>query len=278
MRTLCRVLSVSRSSYYAWACGQTHSRRRDLALVVHIRAIHRHHKGRYGSPRVTQELRAQGMDVGRRRVARLMREQGLAGRPRRRFHGSTTDSTGNLGPVPNLLQRDFRAERPNRVLVGDITYVPIRGGWAYLAVLIDLFSRKVVGWAVEDHMEASLCLLVLRQVIATRGDLRGAIHHSDRGTQYNSISYRAALEAAGMAQSMSRTGDCWDNAVAESFFGTLKQESMPSRPWSSVQVARAEIGDYIDNYYNRERRHSTLGGISPNTFEVQHHAAKETAA
>lgn len=158
VRTLCRMLRVTRSSFYAWRAGETHIGRGDAALAVRIRAIHRRHKGRCGAPRITQELQDQGLAVGRRRIARLMREHGLAGRPRRRFRGTTTDSNHDQAVAPNLLERDFTAQRPNQVLVGDITDLPVRGGWVYLTVLIDLFSRKVVGWAMDEHMETSLCL------------------------------------------------------------------------------------------------------------------------
>jgi len=278
VRTLCRVLRVSRSSFYAWRAGRTHVGRGDAALVVHIRAIHRRHNGRYGSPRITQELQAQGFAVGRRRVARLMRDQGLAGRPRRRFRGSTTDSEHDQSIAPNLLERDFTAQRPNQVVVGDITYLPVRGGWVYLAVLIDLFSRKVVGWAMEEHMETSLCLEALRQVTATRGNLAGAMHHTDRGSQYASAAYRKALEEAGMVQSMSRKGDCWDNAVAESFFGTLEQELVDGEVYRDLRTARKAVGTYIHGYYNADRRHSTMGGVSPIDFEEQHRATRAVAA
>lgn len=278
VRMLCRVLRVSRSSFYAWRAGGTHNGNTDAALLVHIRAIHRRHKGRYGSPRITQELRAQGFAVGRRRVARLMREHGLAGRPRRRFRGSTTDSEHDQAVAPNLLERDFTAQKPNQVLVGDITYLPVRGGWVYLAVLIDLFSRKVIGWAMDDHMETSLCLEALRQVAATRGPLAGGIHHTDRGSQYASAAYRKALEEAGMVQSMSRKGDCWDNAVAESFFGTLEQELVGGEVYRDLRAARKSVGNYIHSYYNGDRRHSTIGGVSPIDFEEQHRATRAVAA
>jgi len=278
VRVLCRVLRVSRSSYYAWVAGSTHISRADHELLAHVRAIHRHHKGRYGAPRVTLELRAQGFTVGRRRVARLMRANGLAGRPRRRFRGSTTDSKHQQPVAPNLLERDFRADSPNRVLVGDITYLPVQGGWVYLAVLIDLFSRKVVGWAMNDNMETSLCLEALRQATATRQGLQGAIHHTDRGSQYASCDYRKALKSAGMVQSMSRKGDCWDNAVAESFFGTLEQELVDGQVWRDLPQAKKAVGNYIHGYFNAKRRHSTIGGVSPVDFEEQHRATQKVAA
>ena len=200
------------------------------------------------------------------------------GRPRRRFRGSTTDSSHQHQVSPNLLKRDFTSEAPNKALVGDITYLATAQGWVYLAVLIDLYSRRVVGWATEDHMETTLCLAALQQVRATRGSLEGTIHHSDRGVQYASRAYREALEQTGMRQSMSRKGNCWDNAVAESFFGTIEQELVPSEPWSDLQQARKAVGHYIHKYYNSVRRHSTLGFKSPVEFENTNQASRAEAA
>jgi transposase InsO family protein len=274
VRLMCRVLDVSRSAYNAWRSGCSHRPRPgNVALQVHIRAIHRRHRGRYGAPRVTAELRAQGLPVNRKRVARLMQEAGLEGRPRRRFRGATTDSAHELPVAPNLLQRDFSAERPGTALVGDITYLATQEGWVYLAVLIDLFSRKVVGWAMDDTMHTSLCLRALQRARAARGDLKGAIHHSDRGSQYASHVYQQALAEAGMRPSMSRKGNCWDNAVAESFFGTLEQELVPERPWRDLAETRSAVSAYIHGYYNAERRHSTLGYLSPVEFENNHQQA-----
>jgi putative transposase len=185
VRLMCEVLGVSRSAFYAWCEGLTHvASEEDNRLLVHIRGIHRQHKGRYGSPRVTEQLGKQGMVANRKRVARIMREQGLQGTPRRIFRGTTTDSA-HEGPIaPNLLQRNFTVDAPKRVIVGDITYLPTERGWVYLAVLIDLFSRKIVGWAMDDTMETSLCLRALERTLAARGDMAGAIHHTDRGSQY----------------------------------------------------------------------------------------------
>jgi transposase InsO family protein len=278
VRLMCRVLQVARSCYYAWRSGQTHRGAASAAMVVHIRAIHRRHRGRYGAPRITAELRAHGFVVNRKRVARLMREQDLAGRPRRVFRGTTTDSDHQRPTSPNLLDQDFAVDAPNRALVGDITYLPTRTGWIYLAVLIDLFSRKIVGWAIDDHMETSLCLAALRQAVATRGPLQGAIHHTDRGSQYASKAYRSAVEHDGMRQSMSRKGNCWDNAVAESFFGTLEQELVPAEPWHDLAHAKKAVGHYIHHYYNQIRRHSTLAYQSPVEFETQYQAPRGEVA
>jgi putative transposase len=279
VRMLCRVLLVSRSAYYAWRGGQTHAGGRDDAqLRVHIRAIHRRHSGRYGAPRVTAELRDQGFVVNHKRVARIMREDGIVGRVARRFRGSTTESAHAQPVAPNLLKRDFTTHAPNRAFVGDITYLHTREGWVYLAVLIDLFSRKVVGWAIDDTMETSLCLRALERTLATRGPVEGAIHHTDRGSQYASRAYRQKIARAGMRASMSRKGDCWDNAVAESFFGTLEQELVPETPWRDLSQTRRAVSHYIHHYYNPVRRHSTLGQIAPATFEARHHAAQAVAA
>ncbi len=278
VRLMCSVLDISRSSYYLWRGGETHTGSEDARVLVHIRAIYREHKGRYGAPRVTRELRTQGLPVNRKRVARLMREEGLKGVPRRVFRGTTTDSAHEDPIAPNLLQRNFTTEAPNRAVVGDITYLPTASGWVYLAVLIDLFSRKIVGWAMDDTMETSLCLRALERTLAARGEMEGAIFHTDRGSQYASAAYRKALASAGLLQSMSRKGNCWDNAVAESFFGTLEQELKPERPWLDLHEARKAVSDYIHGYYNSKRLHSTLDYQTPIAFETHHHQAAAKAA
>lgn len=216
--------------------------------------------------------------VNRKRVARLMREHDIVGRPRRVFRGATTDSDHEEPIAPNLLARQFQTDAPNKAVVGDITYLRTQEGWAYLAVLIDLYSRKVVGWAMDTTMETSLCLRALQRMEATRGDLEGAIHHTDRGSQYASRAYRDAVAAKGMRQSMSRKGNCWDNAVAESFFGTLEQELVPETPWRDFHTARKAVSHYIHHDYNAERRHSTLGQRAPAQFEAQYLAAQDAAA
>ena len=279
VRLMCRVLRVSRSAYYAWREGGTHAgNASDSRLLVHIKAIHRRHKGRYGSPRITAELQDQGLVVNRKRVARIMREHGIIGVPRRVFRGTTTDSAHDEPVAPNILEREFTTEAPNQAFVGDITYLRTQRGWVYLAVLIDLFSRKVVGWAMDETMHTSLCLRALKRLRATRGQVAGAIHHTDRGSQYASQAYRQALAEAGLQQSMSRKGNCWDNAVAESFFGTLEQELVPEEPWRGLPEARKAVSYYIHRYYNAERRHSTLGQKTPLAFEAQYQADREAAA
>lgn len=279
VRRLCSVLKVSRSAYIEWRGGVSHRRSRDIATEVAIKSTFRKHLGRYGAPRITVELRAKNqMKVNRKRVARVMRELGLVGRPRRKFRGSTTDSTHELPVAPNLLDRKFTASAPNQVIVGDITYLPTRSGWVYLAVLMDLFSRKVVGWAMDTHMETELCLRAFDRMRSSRGSLIGARIHHDRGSQYASHAYRKAVEAAGMTLSMSRKGNCWDNAVAESFFGTLEQELSPDELWADLTEAREAVSNYIHKYYNTERRHSTIGYMSPTEFENHHKAAWGNAA
>lgn len=269
VRLMCRVLKVARSAYYAWLETEPSERASDdLTLAVHIKAVHRRSRGTYGSPRVLAELRDEGHVVGRHRVARIMREQGLSGIPKRRFKGSTTDSDHADPIAPNLLKRNFATDRPNAVWVGDITYLRTVRGWVYLAVLIDLYSRKVVGWALDEHMRKELCLQALSSAIATRQPQPGLIHHTDRGSQYTSAAYQEALDAAGAVASMSRKGNCWDNAVSESFFGTLKQELVgQSEIPADADAARSQVSAYIHGYYNAARRHSTLGYQSPVDFE-----------
>ena len=227
---------------------------------------------------MTAALRKQGVLVNHKRVARIMRAEGLQGLPRRRFHGSTTDSAHARPVAPNVLARDFSAQAPNVAWVGYITYLPVASGWAYLAILIDLFSRKVVGWALDEHMRTELCLTALRRAVAARQPSVGLVHHSDRGAQYASAEYAEALQRAGIVQSMSRKGNCWDNAVAESFFGTLEQELGGRARWASVAQARVEVGRWIQDFYNDERLHSTLGFRSPVEYETIHQASMSEAA
>ena len=273
VRRLCQALAVSRSAYYEWrARGEDEPA--DLALRVHVRAVHKANFGTYGRLRVTKALRTEeGLTVNHKRVARIMREEGLAGVPRRRFRVSTTDSKHSRPVAPNLLQRDFTAPEPNKIWVSDVTYLRTSSGWAYLATVIDLFSRKVVGWAVAEHMRTELCLEALRRAMVLRRPAPGLILHSDRGAQYASHAYGESCRAAGIVQSMSRAGDCWDNAVAESFFGTLKQELVRGRVWSSVPAARRDVGDYIHEFYNSRRLHGANGLRSPAAIEAEFNEA-----
>jgi putative transposase len=274
---LCRTLGVSRAGFYA-AQGRPPAVREqaDAALGVEVAAIHAESRTCYGSPRVHAELRARGHGVSRKRVARLMRQRGLAARRRRRYR-VTTDSA-HAHPVPgNLLARQFTAAAPNQVWVTDITYLWTDEGWLYLAVLLDLCSRFVVGWAVREHLGRQLALDALEMALARRRPGPGVLHHSDRGSQYASGDYQAVLARHGFVASMSRRGNCWDNAVAESFFATLKIEGVPATPWATRAEARAALFDYLEIFYNGQRRHSSLGYLSPLAFErvraLQHRAA-----
>jgi transposase InsO family protein len=266
---LCRVLQVSRSGYYAWARRPPSTRsRQDARLAVEVAVAHKRSRGSYGSPRVYHELRARGMRHGRKRIERLMREQGLQARRKRRFR-KTTDSRHSFPTARNVLARNFMVDRADAVWVGDITYVWTGEGWLYLAALLDLFSRRVVGWAVRETLETALALEALDRALATRRPAPGLLHHTDRGCQYASHAYAARLGANGISASMSRVGDCWDNAVAESFFATLKGELVDLVEFRTRAEAIAALADYIENFYNCQRRHSSLGYCSPVEFELR---------
>jgi transposase InsO family protein len=265
---LCRVLGLSRSGYHKWAKSKPSRRKREnTRLAAEIRGIHRTSRERYGSPRIHAELNARGQLVGKKRVARIMRENGIKARPKRRFR-LTTDSAHAFPVAPNLLDRNFAASAPNEAWVGDITYVWTLEGWMYLAVLIDLHSRAVVGWALSERMTRGLALDALDMAIARRRPGRGLLHHTDRGSQYASAEYRTALEAHGIVCSMSRKGNCWDNAVAESFFATLKKELVHEMVFFSRAIACAHILEFIEVFYNRQRRHSALNYMTPAHFEL----------
>lgn len=267
VRMMCRVLGVSRSGYYAWARrGPSQRSIEDANLVAEIRGVYDEYQGRYGSPRIHQELRERRTFVGRKRVARLMRAQGLRARAPKRFR-RTTDSNHSDPIAPNLLAREFSTPGPDVAWVGDITYLWTGEGWLYLAVLIDLYSRRVVGWSMADHLRTELALGALEMALGHR-DATGTIHHTDRGCQYASEAYREVLDTHGLLPSMSRRGDCWDNAPAESFFSTLKLELAYCTHWPTRQDARDEVHEYIEVFYNRSRRHSTLGYCTPVDAEV----------
>jgi putative transposase len=264
---LCRVLKVSRSGYYRWRHSSEGLRaREDRKLLEEIRAIFEKSGGRYGSPRVYRELKAQGVGCSKHRVERLMRKAGLQARRRRSFK-VTTRSTADHPVAPNRLDRRFSASDLNQVWAGDITYLETREGWLYLAVLLDLCSRRVVGWACSDRITRDLVLSALNQALRARRPPRGLLHHSDRGSQYTCAEYRAALAHQGAKVSMSRRGDCYDNAVVESFFSTLKAELVGYGSFRTRQQAQDELFDYIEIFYNRQRRHSSLGFLSPVAFE-----------
>jgi putative transposase len=265
---LCRCLAVSRPGFYAWRRRPPSARAQaDRRLAVDVAAVHAESRQIYGSPRVHQELRAHGRHVSRKRVARVMREQGLRGRHRRRVV-RTTDSQHAFPVATNVVNRAFQTSAPNTLWAGDITYVTTREGWLYLAVLLDLYSRRVIGYAMSDQLTRTLVLTALRAALARRPIHAGLTHHSDRGCQYASHEYRAVLAEEGLLCSMSRAGNCWDNAVVESFFATLKTE-LPQREWSSRAAAAVAVSDYIDAFYNPRRRHSSLAYLSPVAFELQ---------
>lgn len=264
---MCRELAVSRSGYYAWRSRETSARAQDeAALVVEIRAAHTSSRGTYGSPRVHAILRAQGRRTSRKRVARLMRMNRLVARGRRRFR-QTTDSAHAFPIAPNLLNRAFMVDAPNQAWVTDITYVATGEGWLYVAAILDLFSRKVVGWAMSERIDRQLCLEALAEAVEERSPAPGLVHHSDRGSQYASADYRAALARHGMICSMSRKGDCWDNAVAESFWSTLKRELIDGSHYPTRALARGAVFEFVQVFYNRQRIHSTLGYQTPNERE-----------
>lgn len=266
---MCRVLGVSVSGFYAWRKRPVPERAKvDARLAVEIAASHKRSRGRYGSPRVHADLRARGVRVGKKRVERLMREQGLAARRKRRFK-KTTDSAHAQPIAPNVLERDFETSAPNAVWVTDVTYVWTDEGWLYLAAIIDLFARRVVGWAASETNDTELALAALSMATKRRKPPRGLVHHSDRGSTYASDDYRRALTKLGIVASMSRKGDCWDNAVAESFFATIKVELVDDAAYATRAAGVASIGDYIESFYNRERRHSHLGYVSPIEFELR---------
>ncbi|APR78533.1 Mobile element protein [Minicystis rosea] len=266
---LCHALEVSRSGYYAWTKRMPSDRMlSDARLRAEIATIHRTSRGTYGSPRVHAELRAKSVRVGKKRVERLMRESGLEARRKRPFR-RTTDSNHTQPIAPNVLDRQFRTPAPNQAWVTDVTYIPTAEGWLYLAAILDLFSRRVVGWATSATNDRALALEALERALRTRRPPVGLLHHSDRGSPYASEDYRAALARHGITTSMSRTGDCWDNAVAESFFATLKAELVEHEHYPTRAAARASIGDYLERFYNPARRHSYLGYVSPMEFELK---------
>jgi transposase InsO family protein len=274
---LCAVLGVSRTGYYAWGTRPAAPRtREDQQLAVEIAAVHAASRRRYGRPRVLRELRDRGRRTSGKRVARLMRAQGLWARRPRRFR-TTTITDPALAVAPNVLNRCFTAPAPNTVWVTDLTYLWTAEGWLYLVVILDLFSRRVVGWALRDRMTRHLALEALTMALGRRQPPTGLIHHSDRGSQYASGEYRRALAARGIVCSMSRRGDCWDNAVAESFFSTLKLELAYETTWPTRAAARTDVFEYLEVFYNGQRRHSALDYLSPIAFERRHEQERQAA-
>jgi transposase InsO family protein len=269
VRALCRILRVSRQGYYAFAKRPPSARSTsDSALRARVTQVHDESAKRYGSPRVLHELRRQGLRVGKRRVERTMRNLGLVARPMRRFR-VTTQANPAHAIVPNVLDRNFTASRPNERWVTDISYVSSDEGWCYLAVIIDLFSRAVVGWALDATLSTSLPLAALDMALRRRRPEGDLLHHSDRGCQYTSAEYRSALAERGVTVSMSRKGNCWDNAVMERFFLNLKMERVWQRDYANAAEAIRDVADYIVTFYNNVRLHSTLGYLPPNAYELK---------
>ena len=271
VRQLCRTLAVSPSGFYAWHRRPGSARARtDRRLRVQLRAAHQASGGTYGSPRLQQDLRQHGFAVGRNRIIRLMHSEQLRGRPRRRVRVLTERDPSTM-PAPNHLAQRFTVTKPNTVWAADITALPTREGWVYLAVLLDLYSRRVVGWATDTRLETRLVLTAWNRAVARRR-CAPRQHHSDRGTQYTSAAYQAALAAYGVTCSMSGRGNCYDNAVVESFFRTLKTD-LDHQVWATRSDAITAVGRYLEDFYNRRRLHSTLGYCTPAQFEREHRGA-----
>lgn len=270
---MCRVLKVSRSGYYAWCRrGPSQREQADTQLVERIRAVHEASRETYGAPRVHAALRTEGTRVGRKRVARLMQWEGLSGCAKQRFKRTATVRT-ELPAPPNLVAGHFESEAPDRIWVGDITHIRTREGWLYLAVLLDLFSRKVVGYATANHTRQQLALEAFDRAVATRKPPPGLIHHTDRGGVYLSTEYQGRLDRFDMHCSVSKPGRCADNAVAESFFHTLKTEWLYHFDFYTREEARLAVFEYIEGFYNRTRLHSTIGYRSPDEYERMEAAA-----
>ena len=264
---MCDAMDVSPSGYYAWRSRPESERsREDRHLKQMIRSVFRESRETYGSPRILKELRDRGVRCGRKRVARLMKEERLRPKKARRFR-RTTIAVPEHPKAENVLDRQFSVESPDSVWAGDITYLWTREGWLYLAVLLDLYSRRVVGWAVSCSLSRELATRALNRALFERSPDPGLLHHSDRGSQYTSSDYQKLLKNNELVVSMSRKGDCWDNAVVESFFATLKVELGDS--FSSRKAARVALVDYIEIFYNRKRRHTSIGGISPAEAEAR---------
>lgn len=270
VRVQCRVMGVSVSGYYAW-CQRKPSNRAvvNQNLLGHIRRIHQDNHGRYGSPRVHETLKAEGIAASRTRIEKLMRLNNIFAITKRRYRVTTTDSRHNLPVAANVLDRNFRALAPNQKWLADITYIPTDEGGLFLAAILDLCTRKIVGWSMRDHMRTELPMAALMMAIQRQRPPKGLIHHSDRGSQYASDSYQKVLTAEGMIPSMSRKGNCWDNAPMESFFHTLKTELVYHRHYKTKEDAKRDLFSYIEGYYNRHRIHSALGYLTPEQMELK---------
>lgn len=267
IKLMCRVLRSSRSGYYAWcACSVSKRSLENERLLERIRSIHKKSRKTYGSPRIYWQLISEGQPCSRGRIERLMSANGIRAKQRRKFV-ATTDSKHDLPVAENALARQFAVREPNKVWVSDITYIPTDEGWLYLAGVLDLCSRVAVGWSMSNTLERQLAMDALRMAYQRRRPGRGLVHHSDRGCQYASQDYQRLLRAYGMQASMSRKGNCWDNAPMESFFGTLKKELVHHRRYRTREEARRDIFNYLELFYNRERLHSSLGYNSPVQYE-----------
>ena len=268
VRMMCEVLGVSPAGYYAWRPRPESARAAaNRRLLADVRRVQVQHQGRYGSPRIHATLRAEGRGVSRGRIERLMRQHGIRAAASRRSRPVTTDSRHGLPVAPNLLEQRFVASAPNQVWLADLTYVPTGEGWLYLAAVLDLATRKIVGWAMRDHLRTELAAAALVMATQRQRPAPGLVHHSDRGSQYAAGQYRQLLAKAGMKASMSRTGNCYDNAPMESFFHTLKVELVHQRRWATRDEARRDLFSYVEGYYNRQRMHSALGYLSPEQAE-----------
>jgi len=268
---LCRVLEVSRAAYYRWkACPVSPRAAANLVLLDHIKRAHTDSNGTYGSPRIHAELQDQGVRAGRGRIARLMASSGIVGRRGRR-RVRTTIAAKRPAPFADLVRRRFYADHPNEIWCGDVTYVHTHQGFLYLASVIDVYSRRVIGWAIATHMRAELVCDALRMAIANRrGQVRGVVFHSDRGAQYGAKSFMDLADRAGIRQSMGRVADCFDNSLAESFFATLKGELLYRRSWPTRGETRSALVHWIEAVYNRRRRHSSIGMLAPVVYEERH--------
>jgi transposase InsO family protein len=267
---MCDVLEVSRSGYYAWRNRKPGKRQeQQMKWIEQIRRAHADGRCTYGSPRVTAELKDGGVKICENTVAKLMCREGIAAKVKRRYVPQTTDSSHDCPVAPNRLDQDFTAASANQRWTCDITYVPTDEGWLYLAVVMDLFSRRIVGWGMRPHMKAELACQALEMAIGSRRPEAGLLHHSDRGVQYACSQYRQKLCEAGIEPSMSRKGNCYDNAVTESFFGTLKTELVNHEHYATHEQARQSIFEWIEVFYNRRRRHSSLDYLSPEAFEAK---------
>jgi transposase InsO family protein len=270
VRVMCRVLGVTDSGYYGWRVRPaSESKKKQMELTARIRTTHEHSRCTYGSPRVRAQLVSEGEAVSENTVAKLMKQAGIRVTPKKPFVPRTTESDPSHATFANVLDRDFDADLPNRKWACDITYVPTLEGWLYLAVVIDLCSRRVIGWAMNDHLRSELASDALAMALEQRRPDAGLLHHSDRGCQYTSDSYQRLLNQTGIEVSMSGVGQCWDNAVAESFFATLKRELVNGLTYATGRAARASLFEWIECWYNRKRLHSSLGYLSPEQFEAQ---------